>query len=107
MVLHSTHEATVLVTVSVQVAKGLLRLKVLKLHDHVGEDVTDSLHELIHERLLLLVGGALLSQAKVEGVLEVFLVVCTTVEHDGEGLLGVDTSSAGVKSELADLKRTR
>lgn len=105
MVLYSTYEATVLVTVSVEVAKGLLRLKVLELHNHVGEDVTDSLHELVHESLLLLVGRALLSQTQVEGVLEVLLIVGTAVEDDGEGLLGVDTSSAGVKSELADLQR--
>lgn len=105
MVLHSTYEATVLVAVSVEVAKGLLRLEVLELHNHVGEDVTDSLHELVHESLLLLVGGALLSQTQVEGVLQVLLIVGTAVEDDGEGLLGVDTSSAGVKSELADLRR--
>lgn len=46
-----------------------------------------------------------MSQAQVEGVLEVLLVVGTTVKDNGEGLGGVDTGRTGVKSELSDLKK--
>jgi hypothetical protein len=44
-----------------------------------------------------------LSQTKVERIVQVLLVVGTTVKDDGESLGGVDTGSASVEGELSDL----
>lgn len=98
-----TYEALVSVTVSGEVAESLLAVKVLKLNNHVGEDIASSLHKLVHELGLDGVGRTLLSETQVEGVLEVVLVVCTAVQNDGESLVGVDTGGTGVEGELANL----
>ncbi|KAG7144875.1 hypothetical protein HYQ46_006384 [Verticillium longisporum] len=85
-------EAAVLVAVAVEVVESLLGVEVLKLHNHVGEHLSSSLHELVHERLLRLKRDALVTETEVEGVLEVVLVVGARVENDGQSLGGVDTS---------------
>jgi hypothetical protein len=48
-----TYEASVLVSVTVEIAKRLLTVEVLELNNHAGENLAGSLHELIHESLLL------------------------------------------------------
>lgn len=97
-------EAAVLVAVAVEVVEGLLGLKVLELDGHVGVDLGNSLHELVHEGLLLGNGDTLRADAKVEGVLQVVLVVGSGVEDNGEGVLGVDAGGTGVEGELSDLE---
>jgi hypothetical protein len=48
-----TYEASVLVSVTVEITKGLLTVEILELNNHAGENFAGSLHKLIHESLLL------------------------------------------------------
>lgn len=80
-----------------------MALEILELNDHVGEDIVNSLHELIHESLLLLEGRALLAQTQVEGVAEIILIVGTAIQDNRESLVGVNTGSASVERQLANL----
>jgi hypothetical protein len=96
-------EALVLVAVAVEVVEGLLTLEVLELHHHVRVDVGASLHELVHEGLLLGGRRALGPQAEVQRVPEVGLVVGAAVEDNGQRLLRVDTGGSSVQGQLADL----
>lgn len=85
------------VPISVKVIEGLLALKVLELHHHVGVDLGSSDHELVHELLLLGHRDALGAQAEVERVLQVRLVGSAAVEHNGQRLVRVDTGSRRVQ----------
>lgn len=95
-------EALVLVTVTVEVVESLLGLKVLELHDHIWVDLLGGGHELVGKCLLLSNGWALLAESKVELILQVGLIVGTAVQHDRQGLAGVDTGGRSVKSQLAN-----
>lgn len=96
-------EALVLIAVPIEVVESLFTFKVLKLHNHVREDFSGSLHELVHELLLLGNRDTLLTKAQVERVLQVGLVGGTAVEDDRERLVRVNTSSSRVQSQLTDL----
>lgn len=98
-------EAPVLVSVTSQVVEGLLGLEVLELDDHVGVDLSHGLHEFVHELLGDSRGGTPGTKTEVQRVLQVGLIVGTRVQHNGKGLAGVDTSSAGVERQLANLGR--
>lgn len=98
-------EAAVGVTVAVEVLESLLALEVLELDDHVGVDVLNSLHELVHELLLDAYGNTLLAKTKVQGVLEVGLVVSAGVNDNRQSLARVNASSSSVQGQLANLMR--
>lgn len=98
-------EAAVGVAVAVEVVEGLFTLKVLKLDNHVGVDLLDGIHELVHKVLLDALGSTLLADAEVEGVLEVGLVVRASVENNGQSLFGVNTGGGSVQRKLANLQR--
>lgn len=115
-------EALVAVAVPVEVVEGLLALKILELNTagrsagypcaarkrhlhHVGVDLGGSLHELVHEFLLLRHGNALGAQTQVERVLQVGLIRGAAVEDDGQRLLRVDAGRGRVQSQLANLMR--
>lgn len=96
-------EAPAGVPVSVQVLECLLTLKVLELHNHVGIHFLHGFHELVHEVLLDGEFWTLLSKTQVQGILEVGLIVGTAVQDNRQRLLGADTCSSGIQSQLANL----
>ena len=97
-------KAPVGVLIAVKILECLLGLEILKLDDHVGVDILDGFHELIHELLLVGCVHTLMAQTEVQRVLEIGLVVGTTVQDNGEGLLGVDAGGSGIQRELANLE---
>ena len=98
-------KAAVIITVTVEVLESLLTFKVLELDDHVRVDILNSLHELVHELLLDAYGDTLLAKTKVQRVLEVGLVVGTSVDDNGQSLARINASSSSVQGQLANLSQ--
>lgn len=96
-------EALVVIAITVEVVEGLLTLEVFKLHNHIWVDFLGSLHELVHEVLLLAHGNALGAQTQVEGILQVRLISSTAVQDNRESLLRVNTGRSCVEGQFADL----
>jgi len=90
-------EALVLVPIPVEVVEGLFTLEVFELHNHFREDITGSLHELIHELLLLGHRDTLGAKTQIQRIFQVGLVGGTAIQDDWEGLVGVDTGSRDVQ----------
>lgn len=60
------------------------------------------LHESVDEIIVLLASGSRLTKAKVEIIVEKFLVIGSTVEDDGEGSVRMYSSAECGKDELGD-----
>lgn len=90
-------ESSVCVSVTIQVVECLFTLKVFKLDYHVGVHFLHGFHELIHELLLDLERGALLSETQVQGVLQVGFVVGTAVQDNGQSLVRVNACGSRVQ----------
>ena len=91
------------VPVSVQVVKGLLALKVLELDNHIGVDLLNGLHEVIHKLLLDLQRGTLLPETEIQRIIEIGHVICATVQDDWERLGGVDACCGSIERQLSNL----
>lgn len=89
--------------IPLEIVESFLSLKILKLHNHVWEDIRDSLHELIHKLLCLLIRHTWLAETEIEWIAEVALVASSIVENDWKSVLWWDTGSSSVESKLANL----
>lgn len=95
-------EAEEAVAVRVEDVVGVLRFKVLELHEGVRPAEGDGLEQLVHERVVIVAVKARVLHPEVVRVGEEGLVVRAAVEHDREHLARVDAAGRDVERELAD-----
>jgi hypothetical protein len=89
------------VAVLLQQPRGVMVGEILELHHRLREARADRGDELLHQRVVVGAGEALLVQADVERVLEEFRVVGADIEHHGQAFVGRHAGARGVERELA------
>ena len=94
-------EAEVRLAVSTQDGRRLVRRKVLKLQQSVGELCKRRLHEFVDQREVLVALQARLAPAAVRRVIQQRLVVGAKVQHDGQHAVRRDPARRAVERQLA------
>lgn len=91
------------VSITIEILEGLFTFEIFKLDNHVRIYLLYGIHKVVHEFLLDVYGRTLLSKTKIQGILQVGLVVGATVQDDGESLGRVNACGSRVQGQLANL----
>lgn len=95
-------ENTVVLLVAVQEEESALGAKVLELDDEIGVLFVEGVHDLVEELGVLGIGRPFSAETKVEGILELLLVVGTKIDADGNSSPRVNACSSDIEAELTD-----
>ena len=63
-------------------------------------ELSSRFDECVHEFIILLSTNSGLFKAKIEFVVEKFFVICSTIEDDGKGSIGMDSGTESGKDEF-------
>ena len=91
-----------LIAVAVEQRHGVLLRKVFKLQQHVRPAGLNRLDHVVNELVVLVIGNTRVAPAHIQRIVQQLLVVCSDVQHDGQGVSRADAAAGGVQRQFTD-----